>query len=40
MITQTKEQYISPECEALDVRFEGMIALSGGSYPSWEEKDV
>ena len=40
MITQTKEQYISPECEELDVRLEGVIALSGGPYPTWEEKDV
>ena len=28
MITQTKEQYISPECEMLNVRLEGVLAAS------------
>ena len=27
MITQTKEQYTSPMCEELDVRFEGILGL-------------
>ena len=28
MIVQTKEQYASPRCEVLDVRLEGVIAVS------------
>ena len=28
MILLTKEQYASPRCEALEVRLEGVIALS------------
>lgn len=40
MITQTKEQYISPECEVLTLQEEGVICSSvpdigdGGGY-SW-----
>ncbi len=40
MITQTKEQYVSPECEVLEINPEGVMALSGGPYPTWEEEDV
>lgn len=29
MITQTKEHYISPECEVLVIKPEGIIAASG-----------
>ena len=32
MIVQTKEQYASPRCEALDVRLEGVIAASDFDY--------
>lgn len=32
MITQTKDQYISPMCEELDINLEGVIAMS----PKWE----
>jgi len=28
MITQTKDQYISPECEVLSVKSEGVICAS------------
>ena len=28
MITQTKDQYISPECEVVDTELEGVIAAS------------
>ena len=28
MVTQTKEQYTSPICEELDVRFEGVLGAS------------
>jgi hypothetical protein len=40
MIEQTKEQYVSPMCEELDIQLEGVIALSGGKYPTWPEQDV
>ena len=39
MVTQTKEQYISPECEGLDVRLEGVIAASGGLGDNKYEKE-
>ena len=32
MITQTKEQYISPECEVQEVTLEGVIAASAPKY--------
>lgn len=31
-IVQTKEQYLSPECEVLEVRPEGVIAASAPEY--------
>ena len=40
MITQPKEQYTSPRSEELDIQLEGVIALSGGKYPTWPEEDV
>ena len=40
MITQTKEQYTPPRCEELDIQLEGVMALSGGKYPTWPEEDV
>ena len=40
MITQTKDRYISPECEVLDVQPEGVIALSPGKYPQWGEENI
>ena len=39
MNTQTKDRYISPECEVLDVQPEGVIAASGEApnmTPGWE----
>ena len=39
MVTQTKEEYISPECEELDVRLEGVIAASGGLGDDKYEKE-
>ena len=32
MITQTKDQYISPECEVLEIKPEGVIAASAPNY--------
>ena len=39
MITQTKDQYLSPECEVLEIKPEGIIAASGDApdmAPGWE----
>ena len=39
MISQTKDRYVSPECEVLDVQPEGVIAASGEApnmTPGWE----
>ena len=39
MITQTKEQYVSPICEELEIKPEGIIAASGEApdmTPGWE----
>ena len=38
MIEQTKEQYVSPESEALELRFEGMMAVSLKDNEYEEEK--
>ena len=40
MIVQTNEQYARPQCEVLDVQPEGVIALSPGKYPTWEEENL
>ena len=32
MITQTEEQYISPACEVLEIKSEGVIAFSGEGF--------
>lgn len=34
MIVQTKDRYISPECEVLEMKPEGVIATSA---PGWED---
>ena len=39
MMTQTKDPYISPECEVLEIKPEGVIAASGDApdmAPGWE----
>lgn len=39
MALQTKEQYISPRCEMLEIKAEGLIAASGDApdmMPGWE----
>lgn len=40
MIVQTKEQYVSPQSEELDVRLEGVIAASPGPYPGMGEEET
>ena len=30
MIKQPKDQYLSPECEVLEVKSEGVVCASGG----------
>ena len=37
---QSKEQYVSPKCEVLEARLEGVMSVSGGPYPEWEEEDI
>ena len=39
-IVQSKEQYVSPRCEELEARFEGLMAVSPGDYPEWDEQDI
>lgn len=39
MITQTKEQYISPRSEELEIKLEGVIAASGGLGDDEYEKE-
>lgn len=39
MVPQTKEQYILPRCEVLEIRTESIIAASGDApdmMPGWE----
>ena len=40
MTTQAKLQYTPPMSEELEIKLEGVIALSGGPYPTWKEEDV
>jgi len=40
MITQTKEQYVSPGSEELRLQPEGIMGVSPGEYPEWEEEDI
>lgn len=40
MIVQLKEPYARPQCEVLDVQPEGVIALSPGEYPQWQEENI
>ena len=40
MIVQTKDQYISPESEELDVRLEGVIAASLGPYSGFGDEET
>jgi len=37
---QSKEQYVSPKCEELEARLEGVMAVSPGPYQEWEEQDI
>ena len=32
-----KQSYAPPQCEVLAVQCEGVIAASGGEYPTWTE---
>ncbi len=39
MVPEPKEQYLSPECEVLEIKPEGIIAASGDApdmAPGWE----
>ena len=41
MITQTKDQYISPECEVLEIKSEGIVCASSdftlpGNVPGYD----
>ena len=40
MITQTKEQYVSPMCEELDINLEGVIAASPGPYSGFGDEET
>lgn len=37
---QSKEQYVSPKCEVLEARFEGVMSVSPGPYQEWKEQDI
>lgn len=40
MITETKERYIAPETEILEVNYDDVICVSGGEYPEWEQENI
>ena len=40
MATETKERYMAPETEILEVIFEGVICVSGGEYPEWTQETI
>ena len=37
---QSKEQYVSPKCEVLEARLEGVMSVSPGPYQEWEEQGI
>lgn len=39
MIVQRKEQYVSPECEVLEMTPEGVIAASPGDYSGFGKEE-
>lgn len=39
-MTKEKERYLSPEAEVLEVRLEGVMALSPGDYSEWKEEEA
>ena len=40
MTTQAKLQYIPPRSEELRLQSEGIMGVSPGEYPEWEEEDI
>lgn len=40
MITQAKLQYTPPRSEELRLQPEGIMGVSPGEYPEWEEEDI
>ncbi len=40
MTTQAKLQYTSPMCEELRLQSDGIMGVSPGEYPEWEEEDI
>ena len=41
MESKHKETYIAPEVTVIAVRMEsGLLTLSGGRYPEWEEENI
>ena len=40
MLTQTKEQYISPRSEELEINLEGVIAASPGPYSGFGDEET
>lgn len=35
-----KELYETPETSVLELSLEGVVCLSGGTYPSWSESPI
>ena len=40
MITQAKLQYTPPMSEELRLQSDGIMGVSPGEYPEWEEEDI
>ena len=40
MITQAKLQYTPPRSEELCLQSDGIMGVSPGEYPEWEEEDI
>ena len=40
VVLQTKDQYISPKCKVLEMNLEGVMAVSPGKYPEWDEENI
>lgn len=39
-MSMEKELYLAPRTEVLAVKVEGVICVSPGPYPEWQEQDI
>ena len=40
MRTETKEKYVAPDVDILEVDYKDVICVSGGEYPEWDQENI